>query len=110
MAGAIPRLVRLLEDCPNLKFIHPFTEYSSVLCRYRTAEGKYALKTGALESELEENEYVSSLEPGALHVTNYFIGLQVDVDQGKFPALLLFFLFTPYQRCLHTDDTIRRHR
>lgn len=91
MAGAIPRLVRLLEDCPNLKFIHPFTEYSSVLCRYRTAEGKYALKTGALESELEENEYASSLEPGALHVTNYFIGLQVDVDQGKFPALLLFF-------------------
>ncbi|KAL1927800.1 hypothetical protein VTP01DRAFT_3621 [Rhizomucor pusillus] len=81
MAGAIPRLVRLLEDCPNLKFIHPFTEYSSVLCRYRTAEGKYALKTGALESELEENEYASSLEPGALHVTNYFIGLQVDVDQ-----------------------------
>lgn len=97
MAAAIPRLVRLLEETPGLKFIHPFTEYSYMLCRYRTSQGKLALKVGALESEVYENDYASSLEPGALHVTNYFIGLEVDVDAGK------RFTFSIYSLTRHGD-------
>ncbi|KAI9244128.1 Poly(A) polymerase central domain-containing protein [Phascolomyces articulosus] len=81
MATAIPKLVGLLEVNPSITFIHPYTQTYTESRSYSTVQGKLAIQEGY--SDYIEN-YVSSLQPGKLHITTHIIGLQVLAPtQGK---------------------------
>lgn len=81
MHNAIPRLLELMEQVPEIKDIRPYTEPITQTINFNTRAEKICLQTLQPVVRPEIDHRRSMLEPGMLYRTCHILGIDVKLDK-----------------------------